>query len=96
MDYRSRVRYGTKPRAFIVEMNPIISSSFWNIYARRACSYIVLLCGCFATLAAAQEKTSTAISASIDVRPEDLVASLVRIVLEFPGSSGTKPGFSFA
>jgi alcohol dehydrogenase (cytochrome c) len=34
---------------------------------------IVLLCGCFAALAAAQEKTSTAISAAIDVRPVDLV-----------------------
>jgi len=32
---------------------------------------IVFLCGCFAALAAAQEKTSTAISAAIDVRPAD-------------------------
>jgi alcohol dehydrogenase (cytochrome c) len=54
-------------------MNPNISSNFWNTYARRARACIVLLCGGFATLAAAQEKTSTAISASVDVSPEDLV-----------------------
>jgi alcohol dehydrogenase (cytochrome c) len=54
-------------------MNPKMSSKFWNISARHVRYCIVLLCGCFVTLAAAQEKTSTAISASIDVRPEDLV-----------------------
>jgi alcohol dehydrogenase (cytochrome c) len=54
-------------------MNPKMSSKSWNISARHVRSCIVLLCGCFATLASAQEKTSTAISASIDVRPADLV-----------------------
>jgi len=54
-------------------MNPNVSSKSWTISARHARSCIVLLCGCFATWAAAQEKTSTAISAAIDVRPEDLV-----------------------
>jgi alcohol dehydrogenase (cytochrome c) len=54
-------------------MNPNISSNFWNISTRRLRSCIVLLCGCFATFAAAQEKTGTAISAPIDVRHEDLV-----------------------
>jgi alcohol dehydrogenase (cytochrome c) len=51
---------------------PSNSRSFSTLRARFC---IVLLSGCFATLAAAQEKTSTAISASIDVRSADLVIS---------------------
>ncbi|HEV3374385.1 MAG TPA: PQQ-dependent dehydrogenase, methanol/ethanol family [Candidatus Acidoferrum sp.] len=47
--------------------------NFPGISTRRALFCIVLLCGCFVTLAAAQEKTSSAISASIDVRPADLL-----------------------
>ncbi|MFI5058987.1 MAG: PQQ-dependent dehydrogenase, methanol/ethanol family [Candidatus Acidiferrales bacterium] len=54
-------------------MNPNMPSNLPGISTRRARFCIVLLCGCFATLAAAQEKTSTAISASIDVRNEDLL-----------------------
>jgi alcohol dehydrogenase (cytochrome c) len=56
-------------------MNPNISSNFSKIYARQVRLCIVFLCGCFALLAAAQEKASTAISASIDVRPADLIAA---------------------
>jgi alcohol dehydrogenase (cytochrome c) len=48
----------------------------------RTQASIVLLCGCFVILAAAQEKTSTVISASIDVRPADLV-------VEPPGANWT-------
>lgn len=56
-----------------VEMNPNMPSSFPSISKRRVQFCRVLLCACFTTLAAAQEKTSAAISASIDVRPEDLL-----------------------
>jgi alcohol dehydrogenase (cytochrome c) len=54
-------------------MNPNMPLNFPGISTRRALFCIVLLCGCFVTLAAAQEKTSSAISASIDVRPADLL-----------------------
>jgi len=54
-------------------MNPNMPSNFPSASTRRARFCIVLLCGCFAALAAAQEKTNTAISASIDVRPADLL-----------------------
>jgi alcohol dehydrogenase (cytochrome c) len=55
-------------------MNSNMPSIFLGISMRRARFCVVLLCGCFAILAAAQEKSSTAISASIDVRTEDLLA----------------------
>jgi alcohol dehydrogenase (cytochrome c) len=54
-------------------MNPHMPSNFPGVSTRRALFCIVLLCGCFAALAAVQEKTSSAISASIDVRPADLL-----------------------
>jgi alcohol dehydrogenase (cytochrome c) len=54
-------------------MNSNMPSIFLGISMRRARFCVVLLCGCFAILAAAQEKSSTAISASIDVRTEDLL-----------------------
>jgi alcohol dehydrogenase (cytochrome c) len=54
-------------------MKPNIPSNFPSASTRRAHFCIVLLCGCFAAWAAAQEKTNTAISASIDVRPADLL-----------------------
>jgi alcohol dehydrogenase (cytochrome c) len=54
-------------------MNSNMPSIFPGFSMRRARFCIVLLYGCFAILAAAQEKSSTAISASIDVRAEDLL-----------------------
>jgi alcohol dehydrogenase (cytochrome c) len=56
-------------------MNSNMPSNFPGFSKRRAPFCIALLCGCFAALAAAQEKTSTAISASIDVRPADLLVA---------------------
>jgi alcohol dehydrogenase (cytochrome c) len=54
-------------------MNPGMPSSFPSFSTRHAPFCIALLCGCLASLAAAQEKASAVISASVDVRPADLL-----------------------
>jgi len=54
-------------------MNPGMPSSFPSFSTRHAPFCIALLCVCLASLAAAQEKTSAVISASVDVRPADLL-----------------------
>jgi alcohol dehydrogenase (cytochrome c) len=54
-------------------MNPGMPSSFSSFSTRHAPFCIALLCVCLASLAAAQEKVSAVISASVDVRPADLL-----------------------
>jgi len=56
-------------------MNPGMPSSFPSFSTRHAPFCIALLCVCLASLAAAQEKTSAVISASVDVRPADLLVA---------------------